>query len=370
MKRYWLDWLFYVLAWMSANFMYSFFFLAMVRYLLHQLQLSAVAEQDELARYMISNYQYLESALFGLFFGTAAFILNRLTDRTYLNRFHYGIIILVKTGSYFLAVLLVFILMAVLLIGAGIIPDNYRRAFQGEIPIQFIMVSVLFFVTSAAFINFIALMGRRFGPGNLWGMFIGRYHHPVVEYRLFMFLDLADSTAIAERLGHLEYSRLLQDVFADLNGLLPGSEGDIYQYVGDEAVLTWRDRRSDLAEKPVRLFFDFSRLLRSRASYYVGKYALIPKFKAGIHGGQVSTAEVGEYKRDIAHHGDVVNTASRLRSACKELGKNLLISEGIAMRLHFDASYTLEKVSDMKLRGKSEVMPVYAVELTHPHFVS
>ena len=35
--------------------------------------------------------------------------------------------------------------------------------------------------------------------------------------KILMFLDLKDSTKIAEELGHIEYSKFIQDCFIDLN---------------------------------------------------------------------------------------------------------------------------------------------------------
>lgn len=35
----------------------------------------------------------------------------------------------------------------------------------------------------------------------MWNMITGRYHRPRKERRIYMFLDIKDSTALAERLG-------------------------------------------------------------------------------------------------------------------------------------------------------------------------
>ena len=52
-----------------------------------------------------------------------------------------------------------------------------------------------------------------FGRGVVSNYLIGRYHKPRVENRIFMFLDLNDATAIAEKLGSKEYSSYLSDFF-------------------------------------------------------------------------------------------------------------------------------------------------------------
>jgi adenylate cyclase len=76
------------------------------------------------------------------------------------------------------------------------------------------------------------------GEGNLKRMFMGEFYEPHEEEHVFMFIDLQSSTQIAEELGHIKYSQLLQDCFNDL-GVTSKYYAQIYQYVGDEAVLTW-----------------------------------------------------------------------------------------------------------------------------------
>jgi adenylate cyclase len=46
------------------------------------------------------------------------------------------------------------------------------------------------------------------GPGTLVNLLLGRYHRPVAEDRIFMFLDLNDSTAIAPLRGKVEALRV------------------------------------------------------------------------------------------------------------------------------------------------------------------
>ena len=88
-------------------------------------------------------------------------------------------------------------------------------------------------------LNFLRAVGNRFGHGILINYLLGKYKEPVEENRIFMFIDLNGSTKIAEKLGHTKYSRFLNKCFIDLSSLLPKYDAEIYQYVGDEAVVTW-----------------------------------------------------------------------------------------------------------------------------------
>ena len=55
-----------------------------------------------------------------------------------------------------------------------------------------------------------------------------------------MFLDLRSSTAIAEKLGEERYFNFIKDVFKDVTPAIIYAKGEIYQYVGDEIVVSWK----------------------------------------------------------------------------------------------------------------------------------
>ena len=180
-------------------------------------------------------------------------------------------------------------------------------------------------VVTVAF-NFLKQVNRKFGPGNLLKMLRGQYHRPREERRIFMFLDLQSSTSHAESLGHVRYSQLIQDCFRDLAVVIE-DRAEVYQYVGDEAVLCWEPTRGLENGRCLQSFYRFDQQIASRQSHYRERYGLVPAFKAGMNSGVVTVAEVGEIKREIAFHGDVLNTAARIQAKCNELERRLLISE-------------------------------------------
>ena len=79
----------------------------------------------------------------------------------------------------------------------------------------------------------------KYGPGMFWLMLSGEYHKPKIENRIFIFLDINESTSIAESLGHEKYFRMLRDFFSDITVPILANDGEIYQYVGDEVLVTW-----------------------------------------------------------------------------------------------------------------------------------
>lgn len=220
--------------------------------------------------------------------------------------------------------------------------------------------AIYFYVLSIDFLlNVLHQINMMLGEGNLSKLIRGRFYHPREEQRIFMFLDLQSSTQIAENLGHLKYSALIQDCFNDL-GVVAEQGAEIYQYVGDEAVLTWPLAQGIKKNNCLRAFFKFRRQLQKRAKHYQQTYGIQPFFKAGLHCGTVTVTEIGKYKREIAYHGDPVNTAARIQGQCNIYQKELLISEELKSILN-PKKHAYEFLGTIALKGKKEDTSLYAV---------
>ncbi len=367
MKRYFYDWLFYVVLWVVVTLFYTFITLSLIRAIIEYVNIEGTIIYSQGLQYIISYYQYIEALLFGILFGTATFGINLVVDYSSINKLSFGKTIIIKTLLYFVAIAVIFVLMAGIIMTSGLTPftpEEYRDfVFVNPMPKRFYIAVGGFFIMSTLLINFIALVSKKFGPGQMLLIFLGKYNKPITENRIFMFLDLNDSTTIAEKLGHIIYSKLLQECFLDLNKLIPKSGAEIYQYVGDEAVLTWKIKNYDENfMKPIRLFYYFKRRLDRKAKYYQNKFGVIPEFKAGLNAGVVTVAEIGDIKREIAYHGDVVNTASRLRDACNEFGKKLLASTYVIRNINKTDLYNVNEIGEVNLKGKVNSIKVYSIE--------
>ena len=202
----------------------------------------------------------------------------------------------------------------------------------------------------------------KYGPGTFSAFLMGKYFRPKREERIFMFLDLRSSTTIAEQLGEVRYFNFVRDVFRHATPSILSSKGEIYQYVGDEIVISWKMKNGMENANCLRCFFDIQMELRRRMAYYQKTYEVIPEFKAGLHYGFVMAGEVGVVKRDIAFSGDVLNTAARIQSKCNELGVNILFSQFLLDKLSLPPhSFEPKKIGGMLLRGKQEQVVLYTV---------
>jgi adenylate cyclase len=226
------------------------------------------------------------------------------------------------------------------------------------------MISMTVYLTvSILLLNFLSQVNRKFGPGNMLKFMMGRYHSPREEKRVFLFLDLKDSTKIAEELGNHQYSRLLQNCYQDLTDVIAKYKADVYQYVGDEVVLSWPVEQGLKDLSCIKFYFAYELKLQSRREFYLNFFNTMPVFRGGMDMGRVTVAEVGEIKREIAYHGDVLNTASRIQGKCKDFDKKLLASMHIIDDIAAWDGFDLEPIKSVKLRGKKESHDIFAINL-------
>jgi len=196
------------------------------------------------------------------------------------------------------------------------------------------------------------------GKDNLAKLIRGDFYTPREEERIFMFLDLQGSTTHAENLGHITYSKMIQDCFNDL-GVVIENEAEIYQYVGDEAILTWKLHEGLRNQNCVQAYYNFKNRLKKREAYYRNTYACMPIFKAGLNSGIVTVTEIGKYKKEIAYHGDTINVAARIQAKCNEMERELLISENLTDQLEAN-EIKFEKMDSMELKGKEQRVLIFA----------
>jgi adenylate cyclase len=242
--------------------------------------------------------------------------------------------------------------------------SNYTELLDSPVTWTSLFWSLLIYTAfMAAIISFINQMNNKFGPGILIPLMLGKYRSPKEQKRFFMFVDLKSSAKHAEDLGHLEYSSMIRDCFLDLNYVLNKNYAEIYQYVGDEAVITWPVQEGVRKQACLSLFFDFKEQLNRRQKHYLKQYGFVPEFKAGLHYGIITAVEVGQIKREIAYHGDTINTAARIQSMCNHFNRSFLISESVKSILKGSHTYyQFESLGQISLKGKEKAVDLFSVE--------
>lgn len=209
---------------------------------------------------------------------------------------------------------------------------------------------------------FYAEISDNIGHGVLLNFFTGKYHKPIEEQRIFMFLDMKSSTTIAEKLGHIEYFKLLKEYYADLSDAIIEHAGEVYQYVGDEIVVSWTYKAGSENLNCIRCFFAMKEDLQKRAARYHKRFGLLPTFKAGIHLGEVTTGEIGVIKQEIIFTGDVLNATARIQGLCNTYGVDLLLSGDLVNDLQVAATFPVKSLGKTALRGRQEEVELYTIE--------
>jgi len=92
-------------------------------------------------------------------------------------------------------------------------------------------------------------------------------------------------------------------------------------------ILFWRMKEGFSQLNCINAFFVFNSILQQRNDSFISKYGEVPTFKAGMDAEVVTLTEIGDIKREVAFHRDVLNTAARLEKQCNEFKERFIISQ-------------------------------------------
>jgi adenylate cyclase len=297
---------------------------------------------------------------------TSAAVFEVLCFSRLLRKQAFGLSLMIKTLFYLVVISLFHSATAILVYSHDLNLAIFDRVvlglyIQDHIVGARLFMSVAYYGIVVVIALFVVQASEKFGQGVLVDLMLGRYHRPKQADRIFMFMDLKSSATYAEQLGHIHYSRLIQDCFYELTDVVTRYGAKIYQYVGDEVVLTWEIDHGLKNGNCLRAFFAYDRAVKRNGAQYQKKFGLIPEFKAALNMGEVTVAEVGELKKELAYHGDVIITAARIQEKCNEFGARVLVSETMMQALGHINDFEFEPVGNILLKGKAKPVNLYKV---------
>lgn len=304
--------------------------------------------------------QAWQSLAAGFFIGALIpAILNLYSDliqKRYFRRMNLILLLLVNT--------LVNVFVLVVVAGFFVVVFYMRGDFSRLADPHFYMASYFisgigFGILLALLFNFFTILNNLIGQKILGKLFIGMYRQPKEVERVFMFLDLKSSTAMAERMGHAKFLSLVNDFFYDLTEPVRISKGEIYKYVGDEVIVSWKLKDAFKNAACIRCYFEIRETINRKQDFYQKRYGEVPDFRAGLHGGIAITGELGQTKREIAFMGDVVNTTARIMDACKTYNTDLLISDYLVKKINNEKQIETHEVGEVVLRGKTQAVKLF-----------
>ena len=137
--------------------------------------------------------------------------------------------------------------------------------------------------------------------------------------------------------------------------------GRIYQYVGDEIVVSWLCTPKN-AKRCIDALIETRKNLQKESENFRRDFGIVPEFKVGIHIGEVTVGEIGIIKKDLAMSGDTMNTTARIRSACTELNQKFIVSKDVIEELDFE-DWQSESLGVVDLKGKNSGIELFALKI-------
>ncbi len=228
--------------------------------------------------------------------------------------------------------------------------------FKNWLLLKIIYWMIVFFIT-----QLVLIINEKYSPGVFMDIIAGRYINPKEETRIVMFMDLKDSTAIAEKLGHSVNFEFIRDFIYRVSQAVIEFDGTIYQYVGDEVVCSWKFAPRN-TRKCLDTVIQARKNIQKKSNYFKNKYGIVPEFRVGIHIGEVTVGEIGVIKKDLAMSGDTMNTTARIRSACNELKHHFIVSKTFVENIDLKQWQT-ESLGMIELKGKTSSIELFSLKI-------
>ena len=153
----------------------------------------------------------------------------------------------------------------------------------------------------------------------------------------------------------------LRRVVDDLTAPILDADGEIYQYAGDEVVVTWPLAAGVRSANCVRCFFAIRDAIARGAARYRRDFGVVPGFRGGLHAGAVTAGELGDLRQQIVFVGDILNTAARLQDYARRMSLDLVVSGALLERLVLPPGVEARPCGALDLRGKEERVTAYGL---------
>jgi adenylate cyclase len=199
------------------------------------------------------------------------------------------------------------------------------------------------------------------GPRAMLNFIIGRYHTPVEEKRFVLFVDIAGSTGLAERLGGVGIHRFLDRTFRLLTLSVVDYRGEVLDYVGDEVIVTWREISGAVDGRPLRCFMAMRDELSRASGQFEREFGAVPWIRGSLHFGPVIVGEIGDVKRAIVFNGDVMNTAARLEELSRNVDGGFLASRAAMQRFSSAPPFAVRDLGRLPIRGRADGIDVVGI---------
>ena len=168
----------------------------------------------------------------------------------------------------------------------------------------------------------------------------------------FLFTDVRGFTSLSEKLAPEEVTKIMNKALTIQSDAVQKHGGMVDKYIGDammaifNAPIDLDDHRSKAVETAIEIK---ENMKKADLGIDIG---------IGINTGTAVIGNMGSDTRfDYSAIGDCVNTAARLESATKEVGKDILIGYSTAINCKFK----LKLLKPISVKGKSQKLSIYTI---------
>jgi adenylate cyclase len=273
--------------------------------------------------------------------------------RIWLGGLSFAALLMVRSVIYAAIIIpILFFQLGDLVVGQGADPTHKN-----------FWITVIYAVAILVGVNLVAGIVNVVGQRALLNLIMGRYHAPVEENRFVLFVDIAGSTGLAERLGGIGIHRLLDRIFRLLSLAVVDYRGEVLNYVGDEVIVTWPERRGAVDCRPLRCFVAMRDELSRASNQLEREFGTAPRIRGSLHFGPVIVGEIGDIKRAIVFNGDVMNTAARLEELSRGVEGGFLVSRAAMERLGPTPPFVVRDLGQLPIRGRAGGIDVFGLDV-------
>lgn len=171
-----------------------------------------------------------------------------------------------------------------------------------------------------------------------------------------LFTDIRDYTPLAEQMTPEETFRFVNSYAGRMGPVINAHHGFVNQYLGDGIMAIFQQSPDDALQACIDMqlelrLYNQERRQRGRQAIQVGM---------GMHTGQLIMGIIGDEQRtDAATISDTVNTAARMETLTKQLGADILLSEGSLQKLQDPERYQLRYLGKVPVKGRKAPVGVY-----------
>lgn len=172
--------------------------------------------------------------------------------------------------------------------------------------------------------------------------------------------DVRNFTTLSESIEPEELVATMNRYFSAMVEIIHRHGGEVDKFIGDGILAVFGlDSQAEGPQNAVRAAEEMvhaAGVLTRELSHEI-------KIGLGIHAGEVIAGRIGSPDRqEYTFLGDTVNTAARLESASKDLGKDIVVSNSVFSALSSELKNAAwQSVGALNLKGKRNAIETFAL---------